>query len=118
MNRRGYGAEGESIVRDYLTGQGYVVLDMNYRRGPGEIDVIAQKGEMMVFVEVKRRSSARFGRPSEAVTPQKRSRIVRTAMLYLHEKHLDDAPARFDVVELTPGRINHIMAAFDATDIL
>jgi len=118
MNRRGYGSEGEYVVHDYLTGQGYRVLDMNYRRGPGEIDVIARKGDTVAFVEVKRRGSNRYGRPAEAVTPQKRQRIVRTAQLYLHEKHLEDVSARFDIVELTPGQINHIEGAFDATDIL
>ena len=118
MNRRGYGSEGEYVVHDYLIGQGYRVLDMNYRRGPGEIDVIARKGDTVAFVEVKRRGSNRYGRPTEAVTPQKRQRIVRTAQLYLHEKHLEDVSARFDIVELTPGQINHIEGAFDATDIL
>ena len=75
MNRRGYGSEGEYFVHDYLIGQGYRVLDMNYRRGPGEIDVIARKGDTVAFVEVKRRGSNRYGRPAEAVTPQKRQRI-------------------------------------------
>lgn len=118
MNRRGYGAEGEYIVHDYLIGQGYRVLDMNYRRGPGEIDLVAQKGQTVVFVEVKRRRDARFGRPAEAVTPDKRRRIVRTAVLYLQEKRLADVPVRFDIVELGPGSINHIEAAFDASDLL
>lgn len=117
MNRRGFGSEGESIVHDYLIGQGYRVVDMNYRRGPGEIDVIARQGERVVFVEVKRRTSMRYGRPAEAVTPAKRRRIVKTALLYLQEKHLMDCPVRFDIVELTPGRLNHIESAFDATGI-
>ena len=117
MSRRGFGSEGEHLVRDYLTGRGYQVLDMNYRRGPGEIDVVARQGDTVVFIEVKRRADGRFGRPAEAVTPQKRGRIVRTALLYLQERRCDDAPARFDVIELTPGRINHIEGAFDASDI-
>lgn len=117
MSRRGFGSEGERLVRDYLTGRGYKVLDMNYRRGPGEIDVIARQGGTLVFVEVKRRTDDRYGRPAEAVTPQKRERIVRTALLYMQEKQCDDAPARFDIVELTPGEINHIEGAFDASDI-
>lgn len=117
MNRRGFGTEGEQLVRDYLTGRGYGVLDMNFRRGPGEIDVIARQGNTVVFVEVKRRTDARFGRPAEAVTPQKRSRIVRTALLYLQEKGLMDSAVRFDIVELMSGQINHIEGAFDASDI-
>ena len=118
MSRRGFGSEGEHLVRDYLTGRGYQVLDMNYRRGPGEIDVVARQGDTVVFIEVKRRTDDRFGRPAEAVTPQKRGRIVRTALLYLQDRRCGDAPVRFDVVELTPGRINHIEGAFDASDIL
>ena len=117
MNRRGFGTDGEYAVSDFLTGQGYRVTDMHYRRGPGEIDVIARQGARVVFVEVKRRSSARYGRPAEAVTSDKRRRIVRTALLYLQEKRLVDCPVRFDIVELSPGRINHIEDAFDASDI-
>ena len=118
MNKRNRGAEGEYLVRDYLVGQRIRVLDMNYRRATGEIDVIAQEGATVVFIEVKRRTTARFGRPAEAVTPVKRARIVRTALLYLQQKRLMDAPVRFDVVELTPGEIRHIRGAFDASDIL
>lgn len=118
MNKRGFGSEGEYIVSDYLKGQGYAVLDMNYRRGPGEIDVIARKGGTVVFVEVKRRTGGRYGRPAEAVTPVKRQRIVRTALLYMQEKRLMDLSARFDIVELTPGQINHIEAAFDASGLI
>ena len=117
MSRRSFGSEGEHLVRDYLTGQGYKVADMNYRRGPGEIDVIARQGKTVVFIEVKRRTDDRYGRPAEAVTAQKRGRIVRTALLYLQERQCDDAPVRFDVVELSPGRINHIEGAFDASDV-
>lgn len=117
MNKRGFGAEGEYLVHDYLIGQGYRVLDMNYRRGPGEIDVIARKGQTVVFVEVKRRANARYGRPAEAVDARKRARIVRTALLYLQQKGLMDSPVRFDVAELTPGQINYIEGAFDASDL-
>ena len=117
MNRRSYGSEGEYAVRDYLTGRGYRVLDMNYRRGPGEIDVIARQGARVVFVEVKRRSSLRYGRPSEAVNRQKQAHILRTAQLYLQERRLADAPVRFDVIEVLPGEIRHIENAFDASAI-
>ena len=115
MNRRGFGGEGEQDVGSYLEGQGYRVLAMNYTRPTGEIDLIAQQRDTVVFVEVKRRSSQRYGRPAEAVTPTKRRRIVRTAMLYLQETRQMDARVRFDVVELLPGELNHIEAAFDAT---
>ena len=115
MSRRGFGAEGEYTAHAYLIGQGYEILAMNYRRPTGEIDVVARQRGTVVFVEVKRRTTRRYGAPAEAVTPQKRARIVRTAALYLQEKRLADVPVRFDVIELTPGQINHIEAAFDAT---
>ena len=117
MSRRGFGSEGEHLVRDYLTGRGYQVLDMNYRRGPGEIDVIARKGDTVAFVEVKRRGSNRYGRPAEAVDRQKQSHILRTAQLYLQENRLTDVPVRFDVIEVLPGQIRHIENAFDASAI-
>ena len=61
-------------------------------------------------------SSLRYGRPAEAVTAAKRAHILRTAALYLQERGLDDAPVRFDVIEILPGEIRHIEGAFDATD--
>ena len=115
MNKRQMGGDGEYDVHDYLLGQGYHILAMNYRRFTGEIDVIAEKGGTIVFSEVKRRTSARYGRPAEAVTPAKQRRIVRTALLFLQEKHLTESPVRFDVIELLPGHLNHIESAFDAT---
>ena len=115
MNRRRYGTEGEYTAHDYLIGQGYAILGMSYRRPTGEIDVIAQKDGTVVFVEVKRRGSGRFGAPAEAVNRPKQARILRTALLYLQQHGLEDAPVRFDVIEVTPGQVHHIEGAFDAT---
>ena len=118
MNRRMLGEAGERTARDYLVSRGAHILEMNYRRPSGEIDIIARMKKTILFVEVKRRSSQRFGRPAEAVNAAKQAHIVRTAMLYLQEKHLEDAPVRFDIIEILPGEIRHIENAFDATDIL
>ena len=118
MNRRAFGSDGEYAARDYLEGQGYAILAMNYRRPTGEIDLIARKRGTVAFVEVKRRTTRRYGRPAEAVTPQKRARILRTALLFLQERGMDDVPVRFDVIEITPGRVNHIEGAFDATGVV
>ena len=115
MNRRRYGTDGEYTAHDYLIGQGYAILEMSYRRPTGEIDIIARQRKTIVFVEVKRRSSLRFGRPAEAVDRAKQGHILRTAALYLQENGLEDAPVRFDVVEVLPGEIRHIEGAFDAT---
>ena len=61
------------------------ILTRNYRKATGEIDVIAQDGRTIVFVEVKQRSTVRYGQPAEAVNRAKMQHIVRTAMLYLAE---------------------------------
>lgn len=118
MNRRAIGAQGEAAARDYLAGRGYRILAMNYRRACGEIDIVAEHRGVTAFVEVKRRATDRYGRPAEAVTPTKRQRILRTAMLYMQENGLEDRPVRFDVIELSDGQLRHIEGAFDATDIL
>ena len=117
MNKRGFGAAGEQIARDFLAGKGAKILEMNYRRPTGEIDIIARQGKTLLFVEVKRRSSLRYGRPAEAVDRQKQSHILRTAQLYLQENRLTDVPVRFDVIEVLPGQIRHIENAFDASAI-
>ena len=59
MNRRAYGAAGEQSACDYLQGRGWAILERNFRRGPGEIDVIARRRGLIAFVEVKRRGSLR-----------------------------------------------------------
>ena len=115
MNRRGFGTDGELTARDWLTTRGIRVLEMNYRRPTGEIDIIAMEGRTLLFIEVKRRTTNRFGRPAEAVTPQKRLHILRTAMVYMQENGLVDRPMRFDVIEVIQGEVHHIEGAFDAT---
>ncbi len=117
MNRRGFGAEGERAARDHLAGKGIRVLESNYRRPTGEIDIIAKQRGTLLFVEVKRRSSLRYGRPAEAVDRAKQAHILRTALLYLQENHLQDVPVRFDVIEVLPDGIRHIENAFDASEL-
>ncbi len=115
MNKRSFGGQGEADARRFLEAKGARVLEMNYRRPTGEIDIIARAGRTILFVEVKRRSSLRYGRPAEAVDRAKRGHILRTAALYLQENRLADAPVRFDVIEVLPDGIQHIENAFDAT---
>ncbi len=118
MNRRAFGGEGERAARDFLAARGYEILEQNYRRPTGEIDLIARRRGTLVFVEVKRRSSLRYGRPAEAVDVHKRRRIARTALLYLQEQGLGDVPVRFDVVEALPEGLRLIEDAFDATELV
>ena len=77
---------------------GYAILARRYRTRHGEIDVIAQEGETLVFVEVKSRSTREFGEAAEAVTPRKQRRLVSMAIDYLARHRLTDRGCRFDVV--------------------
>ena len=115
MNRRAFGAEGESTACAYLKKKGWTIVETNVRRGRGEIDIVAQKRGLTAFVEVKRRSSLRYGRPAEAVNSEKQRRIAGAAALYMQEKGLEKV--RFDVIEILPEEIRHIENAFDATDL-
>ena len=109
MNRRSIGAQGEADAKAFLLQKGAKILEANYRRPTGEIDIIARQGKTLLFVEVKRRSSL--------VDRQKQSHILRTAQLYMQENRLTDVPVRFDVIEVLPGQIRHIENAFDASAI-
>ena len=116
MNRRRSGALGEDMACAYLKNQGFKILDRNYARPTGEIDIIAREGDVIAFVEVKARTSVRYGTPAEAVNRAKQAHILRTALLYIAERGLDDAPMRFDIVEVLPEEIHLIRAAFDGSE--
>lgn len=118
MNKRTAGSMGEAAACRALKSAGMTILECNYRRSTGEIDIIVKDKGTIAFVEVKTRSSLKFGRPAEAVDRKKQMHILRTAMVYLAEKGLDDMPIRFDIVEVLPDSIRHLRAAFDATDLI
>ena len=89
---------GESLAVGHLKGRGYKILAQNYRAVRGEIDLVAQDGDCIVFVEVKTRRSLKFGTPQAAVTIQKQRQISKVALVYLQTKNLLNAPCRFDVI--------------------
>ena len=106
---------GENVAEEYLVSRGAKVLERNFRTRVGEIDLIVEMNGCIAFVEVKRRSTPRFGRPADAITPAKQRKIILCAKQYIAMHHITSTRLRFDVVELTPGSINHIPGAFDAT---
>ena len=112
MNRRELGRKGEDAACRYLEARGWVILARNVVRPGGEIDIVARLGEVIAFIEVKRRSSARYGTGAEAVTPLKQQRIAAVALQYAQEHDLLDAPLRFDVIEINPDGLRHIESAF------
>lgn len=97
MDRRRVGVEGEALARRFLEGLGFRIVEENFVCPMGEIDLIAQDGDVLVFVEVKARRSVRFGGPAEAVHTRKQRQIVRVAEAYLREHRLR-VPCRVDVV--------------------
>lgn len=99
-NRKTLGNWGERLAGAYLQKQGYAIIESNYRCRYGEIDIVAKDGPVWCFVEVKTRKSDRFGRGFESITAVKRTHITKTAVFFLNQRGLDDAPARFDVVSI------------------
>ena len=114
MNNIQKGRAGESIALRYLINNRANILETNYRINSGEIDIIAKINEELVFIEVKSRTSIKFGYPAEAVDYRKIRKIVNTAKYYILKNNLNNVPIRFDVIEiyLNDKKINHIDNAF------
>lgn len=111
------GKRAEDLAAGYFRDRGYRILHQGYRTRLGEIDLILEdKDREIVFVEVKARSSERYGLPQEAVNPRKQRQIARTALQYLQERGLPHRDVRFDILAIRfCGRrplFDHITRAF------
>ena len=109
-------AQGEALAAKRYEDDGYEILDRNWRRREGEIDLIVRQGKTVVFCEVKARSSDRFGSGAESVLEAKQRRIRRLAARWLSEltpaSGRSRVEVRFDVVSITAGRVEVIENAF------
>jgi putative endonuclease len=122
MNKSG--KYGEDLAAEFLMHKGYRILERNWRGVKGfrcpEIDIIAEKHNMIVFVEVKTSSTGKFGPPEHWITPQKRQRLVNGANAYLSQNFHGNIDSRFDVITIDrrprPSAINHIENAFLVSD--
>ncbi len=105
---------GEEVAAAYLVRRGWRILGRNVRCGrTGEIDIVAERGGILAFVEVKTRRTDRFGTPAEAVTWRKQARIRALARHYLMTARPRAAAIRFDVVEVRPGpAVTHLEGCF------
>ncbi len=116
MNSKNLGTAGEQLAAHFLQTQGMKILERNVRTRLGEIDLVCCEGNTIVFVEVKTRSSNRYGSGSEAVGMRKQKRLARLAQAYLVSHQLESTAVRFDVVsvQLEAGQpfIEHIPGAF------
>ena len=112
MITRKKGREKEKMAEKYLKKQGYKILERNYTKRTGEIDIIARKGKTIVFVEVRSLEKGQID-PSETVNRKKREKILKTARLFLLEHpEFEEYDIRFDFVGIIKDEINHIENAF------
>jgi putative endonuclease len=114
------GRRGENEAVAFLVGHRFVILDRNWRCRAGEIDIVAKDGDELVFVEVKARSSLKFGHPFEAVTPTKLARLRVLAGLWREAHPLTAGTSRIDVISVLlgvdpgarPSQVEHLRGVF------
>lgn len=110
------GREGEKLAARFLKKKQYQIAERNYNCPLGEIDLIAEQDETVVFVEVKTRADESFGQPFEWVTATKQQRLRRLAEYYLKTRKEQNLDVRFDVISIVLNEqdkeINHIKGAF------
>jgi putative endonuclease len=95
------GDRGEDLAASTLQEAGYRVLERNYRFERNEVDLVCldpSSGGEIVFVEVKTRTGTGYGPPEASITDEKKAALIEVSRAYLHERQLEGAPARFDVV--------------------
>ena len=98
--RKETGAWGEAIAARHLEAKGYVVLARNWRYDHGELDLIAEHGGVIVFVEVRARHGEAYGAPEETIGPAKRAKLMATVQAWLSVNDRLDSPARLDVIAI------------------
>jgi putative endonuclease len=103
INRKKLGALGERIAKEHIEKLGYRVIETNFRCHEGEIDIIAQEGEQLVFVEVRTRRGLDFGTPEESITVSKRQKLIEVAYAYLQSHEVLSPSWRIDVVAVELG---------------
>lgn len=117
QNKRATGNYGEDIACKFLEGLGYKLIQRNYVYNHGEIDIIAQGGDELVFIEVKYRTNLEYGVPELSISKGKQKLIRRTVEAYLFEKGVKNQNCRIDVIAILHIKgekpaIDHIINAF------
>jgi putative endonuclease len=100
MRKKELGARGETLAVEKLEKKGYHIRDRNWRILEGELDIVAEDGDTIVFIEVKARTSRRFGLPEEGLTRKKRQRLIKAALAYLDAHQIFEANWRFDFIAI------------------
>ena len=113
------GIHGERVAEKHLVDLGYRILDRNWRWRKGELDLVGEHKEEIVFVEVKARRSQTYGPPEESITRAKREKLIQTAYAYLDSANRRDVHWRIDVVAIEMDRegevvrLEHIVSAVE-----
>ncbi len=113
MNRREIGKEKEKVAEEFLKKNGYEIIGKNFSTKFGEIDLIAKKDDLIVFVEVRSKSYSYFGKPFETIDRKKIKKIVKTAQIFIQKNRLQNYNIRFDVISVENNKVEHIPSAFD-----
>ncbi len=111
-SRSDKGAAGESIAVHYLQQLGYQILHRNLRLSRYEIDVVCRDGDTLVFVEVKRSLTERFGHPATWIDGRKREHLRIAAELYIERFGIEGMDIRFDAITISAGTVEHFKNAF------
>ena len=110
-----FGANGEQMAREFLVNEGYTILETNWKYRSHEVDIIAQKGDIMAFVEVKTRNSRFLGEPEFFVSKTQQHNYIRVADAYVQQHNLQNE-VRFDIISIVLNSnektIKHITGAF------
>lgn len=113
MDRQQIGRAAEDAAVAFLTARGVEIVDRNFRRRLGELDIVAREHDILVIVEVRTRASNRFGGAAASVDYRKQTKLRRAAALYLEQRRdLARLRVRFDVIAVTPAGIEWIKHAF------
>jgi putative endonuclease len=114
--RRELGQRAEQLACDHLCRQGFEILARNVRLGRLELDVIGRRGRLVVFCEVRSRSSDRLMTPAQSIDPRKVARVRQAAAQWLRETRPGPVEVRFDVAsvlfDVPDGRLNYLEGAF------
>jgi len=119
--RHQFGQASEMRAEQFLLAKGYRILDRNVRTPIGELDLVAEDHGVVVFVEVKARTTLAFGGALLAVDHRKRAKLAKLAAQYLAQRHWSEKACRFDIVLVqgqpsAHGRIEHLQNAFDVAE--
>ncbi|WP_457623004.1 YraN family protein [Persephonella sp.] len=113
MEKYKQGKVFEDMAVDHLKNSGYKILERNFQTRYGEIDIIAEKDNQIIIIEVRGKKNTYFGKPEETISRSKIRRILKTTQIYIKSKNLHNRQIRFDIISIVDNNIFHIKNAFD-----